>query len=194
MIEVLDARNRILGVEHPDTITAMENLATMYGNLEKHAEAEKLEIQVLNARNKIIEVKHPGTIMAIANLAATCRNLGKHTGGEELQIQGQQAQSRALGGEHPDKTKTMSNVEQAQETQVLDGRSTVYEEETSNSIQVLLNPPGAAILPDTIINSEKKVHGPSNLAKRLSKFKSRITYLFHKKEHLDVGGFGGISS
>ena len=29
-IEVLDGRNRILGVEHPDTIRAMANLASTY--------------------------------------------------------------------------------------------------------------------------------------------------------------------
>jgi hypothetical protein len=29
-IQVLDARNRILGVEHPDTISAMGNLACTY--------------------------------------------------------------------------------------------------------------------------------------------------------------------
>jgi hypothetical protein len=29
-IQVLDARNRILGVEHPDTINAMANLAITY--------------------------------------------------------------------------------------------------------------------------------------------------------------------
>ena len=33
-IEVLDTRNKILGVEHPDTMTAMADLASTYGNLE----------------------------------------------------------------------------------------------------------------------------------------------------------------
>ena len=34
-IKVLDARNRILGVEHPDTIQAMGNLAGTYHKLEE---------------------------------------------------------------------------------------------------------------------------------------------------------------
>jgi hypothetical protein len=61
-IQVLDARNRILGVEHPDTILTMGNLASTYRELGKYTEAEKLEIQVLDARNRILGVEHPDTI------------------------------------------------------------------------------------------------------------------------------------
>ena len=43
-IQVLDVRNRILGVEHPDTINTMENLAGIYRKLGKYAEAEMLVI------------------------------------------------------------------------------------------------------------------------------------------------------
>jgi hypothetical protein len=70
-MQVLDARNRILGVEHPDTIRAMANLAATYQNLGKYTEAEKLEMQVLDARNRILGVEHPDTINAMANLAST---------------------------------------------------------------------------------------------------------------------------
>ena len=76
-IEVLDARTRILGVDHPDTINAMANLATTYGHLGKYTEAEKLQIQVLHARNRILGVEHPHTILARGNLAATLICLGK---------------------------------------------------------------------------------------------------------------------
>ena len=70
-IQVLYARNRILGVEHPDIIRAMANLAATNRNLGKYTEAEKLEMQVLDARIRILGVEHPGTIRAMANLAAT---------------------------------------------------------------------------------------------------------------------------
>ena len=36
--EVLDTRNRILGVEHPDTVRAVTNLAATYYCLGKHRE------------------------------------------------------------------------------------------------------------------------------------------------------------
>jgi len=44
-MKVLDARNRILGVEHPDTITAMANLAATYQKFGKYTEAEKLQMK-----------------------------------------------------------------------------------------------------------------------------------------------------
>lgn len=37
-------------------------------------------------------------------------------------------------------------------------------------------------------------HPGTNLAKKFSKFKSRITHLFHKEEDFDNRGFAGISS
>ena len=62
-MQVLDARNRILGLEHPSTIRAMGNLAVTYKHLGKYTRAEKLEMQVLDARNKILGMEHPDTIM-----------------------------------------------------------------------------------------------------------------------------------
>jgi len=56
--KVLDARNRILGVEHRHTITAMTNLAATYRNLGKYVEAMKLEIQVLDTMSRTMGVEH----------------------------------------------------------------------------------------------------------------------------------------
>ena len=69
-IQVLHARNKILGEEHPSTILAMENLASTFFNLGKYAEAEKLQIQVLNASRKTLGEDHSDTIRARGSLAA----------------------------------------------------------------------------------------------------------------------------
>ena len=71
-VQVLDARNRILGVEHPDTIRAMASLAATHHDLGKYNVAEKLKIQVLDARNRILGGEHPDTIRAMGNL---CKRL-----------------------------------------------------------------------------------------------------------------------
>jgi len=55
-IQVLHARNKIFGEEHPDTILAMGNLALAYSNLGKHTEAEKLQIQVVDAKRNFLEM------------------------------------------------------------------------------------------------------------------------------------------
>ena len=108
--KVLDARNRILGVEHPDTSRAIGNLATTYYSLGKYTEAEKLEIQVLDAGNRILGVEHPDTIHAMTNLAITYQYLGKYTEGEKLEMQVLDASNRILGVEHPGTIRAMANL------------------------------------------------------------------------------------
>jgi hypothetical protein len=93
----------------------------------------------------------------------------------------------------------------------IDGRSIVPEEETFDSVQVVLNPTVQAVLPNTIINPDKKVcfllvlffepplmflssdHFSFKLAKRFSKFKSKIAHSFYKDKDLD-DNFTGPSS
>jgi len=108
--KVLATRKSILGVEHPETIRAMANLAGTYGNLGKYTEAEKLEIQVLDARNRILGVQHPDTIHAMANLAVTYGKLGKYTEAERLKNKVLDARNRVLGVEHPDTIRAMANL------------------------------------------------------------------------------------
>ena len=109
-IKVLEERNKILGVEHPDTILAMANLACTYGELGKYMEAEKLEMQVLEVTKRILGVEHPDTIISMANLACTYGYQGKYTEAEKLEIPVLDAQKRILGVEHLDTILSMANL------------------------------------------------------------------------------------
>ena len=59
--QVLGARNRILAVEHPETISAKANLAATYEHFRKSTEAKKLEMEVLKTSHKFLGVEHQGT-------------------------------------------------------------------------------------------------------------------------------------
>ncbi len=48
--EVLVVRKRVLGAEHPDTLTTAGNLAASLARQGKHDEAEKMERKVLAVR------------------------------------------------------------------------------------------------------------------------------------------------
>jgi hypothetical protein len=149
--QVLELRNRVLGVEHPDTIWAMANLAATYRNLEKHLEAEKLETQVLDTRNRILGVEHPDTIWAMANLAATWRNMGKLTEAEKLEIQVLNVRNRILGVDHPDTFWAMTNLAatlrslgkcteaEKIETKILDSRNRRFGAEHPDTIWAMAN-------------------------------------------------------
>jgi hypothetical protein len=50
---VLEARKKVLGTDHPDTLLAMGNLASTYSAQGRQKEAEELKVQVLEAeRNR----------------------------------------------------------------------------------------------------------------------------------------------
>jgi hypothetical protein len=45
-MQVMETFKRELGVEHPDMLTSMGNLASTYGDQGRWKEAEELEVQV----------------------------------------------------------------------------------------------------------------------------------------------------
>jgi hypothetical protein len=53
-VKVLEASRRVLGEEHPDTITAMANLASTYWNQGRWKEAEELQVKVLEVRRRVL--------------------------------------------------------------------------------------------------------------------------------------------
>jgi tetratricopeptide (TPR) repeat protein len=109
-VQVLDARERVLGIEHIDTMRAMANIARNYADLGDYNEAEKLEKQILDTMNRILGVEHPDTISVMANLAATYADLENYTEAVKLQKEVLNARNRILGVEHPDTVSAMANL------------------------------------------------------------------------------------
>jgi Tetratricopeptide repeat len=59
--EVMEARIRLLGKEHPDTLTVMANLALTLQDQGKWKDAAKLEEEVIEARIRLLGKEHPST-------------------------------------------------------------------------------------------------------------------------------------
>ena len=72
--------NRILGPEHPDTLTARANLASSYRQAGRTNDAIKIEEQVVGDRERILGPEHPNTLTARANLASSYRQAGRSDG------------------------------------------------------------------------------------------------------------------
>ena len=70
MLEVLvmETRKRVLGEEHPDTLTSMYNLASTYRSQGRWKEAEMLEVLVMETRKRVLGEEHPDTLTSIAKL------------------------------------------------------------------------------------------------------------------------------
>ena len=69
-MQVLEARKRVLGAEHQDTLWSMHNLAVIYHAKACYKEAEALYMQVLKARKRVLGAEHRDTLLSMHNLAA----------------------------------------------------------------------------------------------------------------------------
>ncbi|KAL8759342.1 MAG: hypothetical protein Q9184_003647 [Pyrenodesmia sp. 2 TL-2023] len=100
-VQVIETRKRVLGEQHPDTLTSMANLASTYSNQGRWKEAEKLQVQVMDTRKRVLGEEHPSTLTTMNNLAGVLDSQGKRTLAKSEKV---------LGIEHPDTLTTMSNL------------------------------------------------------------------------------------
>jgi hypothetical protein len=68
----------VLGERHPDTLTAIGNLADSLRTQKKYDEAAVLERQVLAQISAALGSEHPSSMIAILNLAETLSKMGEH--------------------------------------------------------------------------------------------------------------------
>ena len=57
----MEKTKKLLGAEHPDTLSGMANLAGTYWNQRRWNEAEQLEVQVMDKRKKLLGAEHLDT-------------------------------------------------------------------------------------------------------------------------------------
>jgi tetratricopeptide (TPR) repeat protein len=107
---VLDVRKRVLGEEHPDTLTAMGNLAMTLSAQGDHASARRLEERALEARKRVLGEEHPDTLKSMSSLAVTLSELDDHIRARQLHEKVLEVRRRMKGEEHPDTLKSMSNL------------------------------------------------------------------------------------
>ncbi|KAI2956395.1 hypothetical protein CBS147324_10941 [Aspergillus niger] len=109
-VQVMDIRKRILGSEHPDTLTSMANLASTYWKKGQWKEAEELDVQVMELRKQVLGSEHPDTLTSMANLASTYWKKGQWKEAEELGLQVMKLRKQVLGLEHPSSLTSMANL------------------------------------------------------------------------------------
>jgi hypothetical protein len=73
--ECLEIRKRVLGLEHPDTLRSMNNLAATYNGLGRWMEALKMNEECLEIQKTVLGLKHPETLWSTNNLAARYHGL-----------------------------------------------------------------------------------------------------------------------
>lgn len=97
----VDIRVRLLGEEHPDSLTGKSGMASLLRQLGKLDEARFLEEDVADVRERLQGTEHPDTLAARASLAQTLAQQGELAAALQLQDAVLASYVRLLGGEHP---------------------------------------------------------------------------------------------
>ena len=105
-----EARQRILGQEHPDTLRTARLLAW---NLEREgddAEAEKLQRQTVERDRRVLGSERPETLHVTNDLIWTLQQEGQSAEAEKLAREALAVERRALGPEDNNTLQVMSNL------------------------------------------------------------------------------------
>ena len=73
--EVVEASQRTLGAEHPDTLTFKNNLALTLQDLDALEDAKRLQQEMLETEERTFGAKHLNTQISKSNLASTLQAL-----------------------------------------------------------------------------------------------------------------------
>ena len=108
--QVLAEYERVLGADHPDTLTVRNNLAGAYKSAGRLAEAVELFERVLADRVRVLGPDHPDTLAARNNLAGAYYSVGRFGEAIELFERVLAERERVLGSDHPDTLTTRNNL------------------------------------------------------------------------------------
>nr|BEK71182.1 hypothetical protein KPHV_84090 [Kitasatospora purpeofusca] len=101
---------RLLGANHPGTLTARGNLASSYGRAGRTAEAIVLEERVLADRERLLGGDHPDTLTARGNLATSYWQAGRTAEAIVLEERVLADRERILGPGHPSTLTARGNL------------------------------------------------------------------------------------
>lgn len=100
--QALTARESVLGAEHLDTLTSINNLGLVLSRQGKYKEAEIIHQQALVGRENVLGADHPNTLTCVGILGWVFLRQGKYKEAEIMQWRALSGREKVLGTEHPD--------------------------------------------------------------------------------------------
>ena len=101
---------KMLGKEHPSTLTSINNLALVLRSQGRYEEAERIHRRALALRERVLGKEHPDTLTSINNLATILSSQGKYETAEEMHRQALALMETVLGKEHPSTLTSLNNL------------------------------------------------------------------------------------
>ena len=105
-----ELREKLLGPEHPATLSSMNNLAISYGDAGRLDEALELREETLELKKKVLGPEYPTTLGSMTNLANSYWDAGRVEKALALREETLELKKKVLGPEHPDTLIAMTNL------------------------------------------------------------------------------------
>ena len=77
-------KETVLGKDHPDTLTSMNNLAVTLKEQGNYTEAEAMHLQTMQLTEAALGKDHPDTLTSMNNLAIALEKQGKYAEAEAM--------------------------------------------------------------------------------------------------------------
>ncbi|MGH9842915.1 MAG: tetratricopeptide repeat protein [Blastocatellia bacterium] len=106
----LEIREKMLGPEHIDVATSLNNLAELYRGKGDFAKAGPLYQRALAIREKAFGPDHPNVAVSLSNLAELYRNKNDFAKAEPLHQRALAIREKALGPDHPNVAASLNNL------------------------------------------------------------------------------------
>ncbi|KAJ5366097.1 hypothetical protein N7541_000038 [Penicillium brevicompactum] len=104
----LEARETVLGREHPSTLTSVSYLGNVLDSQGKYEEAEAMHRRALETRETVLGREHPDTLTSVSYLGNVLDSQGKYEEAEAMHRRALEAREKVLGREHPDTLTSVS--------------------------------------------------------------------------------------
>ncbi|MGW2011296.1 protein kinase domain-containing protein [Streptomyces nigrescens] len=99
-------RERLLGPDHPDTLTSRLEAGHALGRLGRHFEAHQIYAEVLAGRERALGPDHPDSLSCRHHVAGNLGRLGRLEDSRAMAQEVAAARARVLGAQHPDTLAT----------------------------------------------------------------------------------------
>ena len=108
--EELRASRETLGDRHPDTLSAIDSMATLLEDMGQLEEARPLYEEALRARRETLGNRHQETLLSISNMGQLLQAMGQLEEARALYDEALQASREVLGDRHPETLTLLDSI------------------------------------------------------------------------------------
>ena len=108
--EELRASRETLGDRHPDTLSAIDSMATLLEDMGQLGEARPLYEEALRARRETLGNRHQETLLSISNMGQLLQAMGQLEEARALYEEALQASREVLGDRHPETLTLLDSI------------------------------------------------------------------------------------